>query len=115
MSCVLFRYVLIANANDLGSPQRTSNNYTIVINVLRNLYAPHFLNAPYTFRISRSTAVNSNIGQVFARDSDTVSPFNVITLEATGDNSAPGYFGVRSNGAIYIRNSLTGASEREYL
>lgn len=104
-----------AVAYDLGSPQRNSSDYFITLNVIRNQYAPEFINAPYTFNVTRSQSVNSNIGQVFVRDRDTVSPFNLVTLEVTGDGAASGFFGIRSNGAIYVRNSLTAASNREYL
>lgn len=103
------------NAYDLGSPPMNSSDYTIVMNVLRNLYAPEFLNAPYTIRVHRSTVVNSNVGQVFVRDRDTFSPYNQWTLTTTGDNGATTFFGVRSNGALFIRNSLVNAPDEVYL
>ena len=108
------RYVIRSIASDLGTPQRNSSLYFITINVLRNRFAPHFVNAPYSAEVDRNAAVNSNFAQVFARDRDTISPFNQVTLEVIGDGAATGFFGVRSNGAIFVRNSLTGAPNSEY-
>lgn len=89
--------------------------YNVELLVQRNRFAPEFLNSPYTLTVDRSTIVNSNIGQVFIQDRDTVYPFNVWRISTTGDASAPTLFGVRDNGTIYVRNSLTSASIDEYL
>lgn len=102
-------------AYDLGTPTLYSFNHTIILHVLRNLYAPDFPGAPYTFRVARTTSVNSNVGRVTVRDRDTVHPFNVWTLTATGDGAATSLFGLGNNGAIIVRSSLLNTADDEYL
>ena len=109
------QYVLTTNAKDLGTPLRTSDDYTITVNVLRNKFAPHFVGAPYTILVDRNSAVGGNVGAIVARDRDTVSPFNVFTLSENGDGVTPAYFGVRNNGAIFLKSSLIGAGSEYYL
>lgn len=103
------------NAYDLGTPSRNSSEYTVVLLVIRNKFAPEFLNAPYTINVPRTTVVNSNVGQVFVVDRDTDHPFNVWRLSATGDGSATSYFGLRTNGTIYVRNSLLNVPDTDLL
>ena len=102
-------------AYDLGSPQLNSTEFTVVMNVIRNLYAPEFINSPYTIRVRRDSEINGNIGQVFVRDRDTTAPYNQWTLTTTGDGGATSYFSIRPNGAIYVRSSLIGAPASTYL
>lgn len=110
-----FRYVIRANAYDLGTPRRNSTDHTIRVNVIRNRFAPDFIGAPYTIEVDRASSVNSNIGQVVVRDRDTNRPFNDVRIEAIGDGAATGFFGLRENGAIYVKTNLANAPDREYL
>ena len=103
------------HAYDLGTPVLYSTNYTVILHVLRNYYAPEFLNSPYVFRVPPTTALDKIVGSVQVRDRDTVYPFNVWLLEAIGDEAATSYFGLSHNGSVYVKNSLQAAPNDEYL
>ena len=110
-----YRYDISVNAYDLGNPRLYSPDYTIILHVLRNLFAPEFLNSPYMLEVPRSTAVRSNIGQIYVRDRDTVYPFNVWALSVIGDGAASSLFGLENDGVIYVARSLMDAPDDIYL
>ena len=115
MFSYLFRYVIRTYAYDLGTPQRNSTEHLVRVNVIRNRFTPDFVGAPYTIEVDRAASVNSDVGRVVVRDRDTNRPFNDVRIEAIGDGAATGFFGLRDNGAVYVKSGLSNAPDREYL
>ncbi|XP_041364042.1 protocadherin Fat 1-like [Gigantopelta aegis] len=76
-----------------------STTGTLTITVIRNKNPPVFQNEPYSRSVSQNTVAGTSLVTVVASDADTVAPYNSLTYEIIGDDSAPIYFQI---------NSLTG-------
>lgn len=57
-------------ANDLGSPQLTSNTVPVTITVIRNTVPPVFMQEPYSADITTGFFQGASIIQVTATDAD---------------------------------------------
>ena len=62
-------------AQDLGTPQRTSQNILVTIRIQRNNFPPVFINEVYTADITNNFFSGSNIIQVTATDQDQIVSF----------------------------------------
>ncbi|XP_065921690.1 protocadherin Fat 4 isoform X2 [Magallana gigas] len=109
-------YQVFVQAYDMGSPSRSSAiNATVTIDVYRNLFHPYFTGEPFTTSITENIIANTSILQVNVGDDDTDAPFNTVTLSAIGDDKAPTYFRLDSDGRIVVIGDLKADSNTHYL
>ncbi|XP_035826841.1 protocadherin Fat 4, partial [Aplysia californica] len=98
-------YTLVVTCRDLGNPPLTAGNTaTVTVGVSRNLNAPEFLNTPYNRTISSNTGSGTSIFQVSVLDRDSVSPYNQVSLQVIGDDSAPTFFTLGNDRIIRVSN-----------
>ena len=70
---------LLLTANDNGVPQQfATQTATVVVNVLRNLNTPYFVNSPYAVTIAETTLLGTSIFRLDARDDDV--PVSVVVV-----------------------------------
>ncbi|XP_046561621.1 protocadherin Fat 4-like [Haliotis rubra] len=98
------RYQFGVTAVDKGFPPRfATTSASIVIEVLRNNFAPRFLNLPSQISIPVTVSAGVNIYVVSAVDADTQAPFNNVNYTLIGDDPAPLFFRViRDTGQIRL-------------
>ena len=65
-----FNFQVIVSGNDLGEPS-LSSTAQVIINVVRNNYAPEFTPPQYAQNINYNKAINDVIERLTARDRDT--------------------------------------------
>ena len=64
-------YTIVVRANDLGTPQLSSeDSCTVTVRVRRNKNCPTFQGEPYTKSIDQTQAVNSEVVRIQATDAD---------------------------------------------
>ena len=108
MSDPLFQFRV--DATDKGTPpQKSKRPAKVTITVIRNKQTPRFGNLPATISLNMSTAIGTRVFKVEGRDTDTRKPFNELSFFIVGDDNAPQYFKIDSNGEIKVRNSLRSA------
>ncbi|RUS85645.1 hypothetical protein EGW08_006591, partial [Elysia chlorotica] len=99
-------YQLLITCRDLGNPSNAATNTaTVVVAVARNLNAPEFLSEPYVTTISSTTASGASVFTVSVLDRDTTSPYNDVSLQVIGDDSAPTYFTLGNDRIIRVRDT----------
>ncbi|XP_046579035.1 protocadherin Fat 4-like [Haliotis rubra] len=107
-----------ATANDLGALQRNATPVDVTITVRRNQNSPEFLQTSYTTTVTQNHPGGSSVYQTTVADRDTVAPFNVLSFELIGDDSATSFFTINpSSGLITLRNGadLTTDTEIRYI
>ena len=55
---------------DSGSPVLFGPQATVIVNVIRNLNAPEFINEPYVSQVAQNALVGTSVVQVTATDAD---------------------------------------------
>ncbi|XP_061182372.1 cadherin-related tumor suppressor-like [Saccostrea echinata] len=74
------QYQLNVRVSDKAeNPLISQQTATVTITVERNLFAPVFQNLPSIQSLPRTSGVGFNVFTAFANDSDTKSPFNVVS------------------------------------
>ncbi|KAK3584484.1 hypothetical protein CHS0354_018069 [Potamilus streckersoni] len=94
-------------AEDGGSPPKRSVTIQLTIALLRNNFAPYFINEPYTVDITNTMTPLISLVQVTARDDDISAPYNTLTYSLIGDDNAPNLFQINQQGQISIRSGST--------
>ncbi|KAL3878040.1 hypothetical protein ACJMK2_035676, partial [Sinanodonta woodiana] len=94
-------------AEDGGSPPKRSANIPLTITLLRNNFAPYFINEPYTVDITNSMTPLISLVQVTARDDDINAPYNTISYSLIGDDNAPMLFQINQQGQISIQSGAS--------
>ncbi|XP_076458559.1 protocadherin Fat 1-like [Babylonia areolata] len=102
-------YTLFLTAADNGFPvEKASQTATVVVDVLRNLNTPFFLNSPYAVTIPETTFVGSSIFRVSASDNDQLNTFESVQFDIIGDDAAPVYFSVEPfSGIVRVASDLS--------
>ncbi|GFN78435.1 protocadherin fat 4, partial [Plakobranchus ocellatus] len=99
-------YQLVITCRDLGTPSNAATNTaTVTVAVARNLNAPEFLSEPYVTTISSTLASGSSVFTVSVLDRDTTSPYNDVSLQVIGDDSAPTYFTLGNDRVIRVSDT----------
>ncbi|XP_041364041.1 cadherin-23-like [Gigantopelta aegis] len=100
-------YSFMVTAHDKGSPSRAAiNTATVTVAVKRNIHAPEFLNTPYSAVIFRTLGTSASIMQITTVDRDETSPFNEVSLEVIGDDTAPSLFSLGSDSIVRVTNNV---------
>ncbi|XP_061182374.1 protocadherin Fat 4-like [Saccostrea echinata] len=74
------QYQLNVRVSDKAeNPLTSQQTATVTITVERNLFAPVFQNLPSIQSLPRTSGVGFNVFTAFSNDSDTKSPFNVVS------------------------------------
>ena len=108
---------LRVRATDNGFPVSQSASLAeVIINIIRNEFAPFFVSEPYQTIIREDIVVGTSILRVSARDGDTSSSgFATITYSLIGDDAMPSYFSLNTTtGVITVRQSLTAETTTVY-
>ncbi|KAH9514452.1 hypothetical protein Btru_025291 [Bulinus truncatus] len=104
------QYTLIVRASrNTGLTVKTAD-FTVTINVLRNLNAPIFSLNNYETTIPDITTIGTSILNVSATDADG----DVITYYATGESDTLNLFTLLNTGSIIITNNLRGLPKDTY-
>ncbi|KAL8559117.1 hypothetical protein ACOMHN_046165 [Nucella lapillus] len=104
-------------ARDNGLPVSQSITAAeVIFNIIRNEFAPFFVNEPYHTIIREDISVGTSILIVSAQDGDAAnSGFADITYALIGDDAMPSYFSLDSaTGVISVRQSLTAETTTVY-
>ncbi|XP_076458558.1 cadherin EGF LAG seven-pass G-type receptor 1-like [Babylonia areolata] len=109
-------YTLRIRAEDGGTPSRTSTvDVTVLVNVIRNVNGPQFINSAITREVSQNAQVGNQIVQVTAVDADGQGSFGVITYSIVGVDTAPTFFTIDpQTGSITLSRSLATDTLTEY-
>ncbi|GFR89571.1 protocadherin Fat 4 [Elysia marginata] len=102
-------YTLTVQAQDLGvpAPLIASPSAIVNINVLRNQFAPVFINTPYQSTIQPGTTPGTNIFTVTATDSDLRTPYNLVSYSIISGQVGSNFFSISSQtGDIFLQNSI---------
>lgn len=71
--CIFHFHQLVITAQDMGTPPcNSTNSATLTVRVVKNNYAPEFLNQPYEGNLTIQTQANRRVFSVRVRDRDTV-------------------------------------------
>ncbi|XP_041363172.1 uncharacterized protein LOC121378881 isoform X2 [Gigantopelta aegis] len=102
-------------AEDLGVPALRSDLVQVTINVTRNLNPPVFQNEPYLSSLKADVDPGFEVARVLATDDDLKSPFNKLTYDIIGDDSAVDFFHVNSDlGLITLKQSMQSHHAENY-
>ncbi|XP_055954344.1 protocadherin-16-like [Patella vulgata] len=98
-------YNLTVNVRDLGNPSRQGTNVAqVFVTVQRNLFAPSFTTQSCSATITRSVQTGTSISRVTVSDQDQ-EPFNRVTVDIIGDETAPSLFSLDTQNNIRVINS----------
>lgn len=108
-------YTITVAAKEKGVNNPKSTTAILQITVRRNLFAPQFLNVPYSGQVTRSTTIGGRIFTALATDADTYAPFNTVTYEIIGDGVATIYFAIdKTTGIVSLSSALPSQPENKY-
>ncbi|KAL5018741.1 hypothetical protein ScPMuIL_004463 [Solemya velum] len=103
-------FSMVVGARDLSDVPQYAET-TVRVTIIRNLYAPQFINEPYVTSANDSTPVMDIFTSISASDPDKDNEYNRNTPNAQvmysivdGDNSR--FFGVTDDGQIYVKQPL---------
>lgn len=105
---MFYFYKVRLQVQDGGFPNRY-DTAILTVSVNRNRFSPAFDPLNYNITIYEDQALGEEIIRVFATDTDTRSPHNIVRYEALDSSSgiALTYFGIQEvDGVIFVRRSL---------
>ncbi|KAL5018733.1 hypothetical protein ScPMuIL_004455 [Solemya velum] len=111
------QFVATISLRDAAVPSRRSINVAYVtIIVLRNRFAPEFINLPCVAQLGQAIGIGSNVVRVEARDDDSFNTdFGIVQYDIIGDGVAQQYFAINTfTGQITISANLAEQSVDEY-
>ena len=100
------------------SPSNSSEGSSaeVALQVRRNKHAPRFESDTHDVTIREDVDVNGDVVRMAATDDDSETPFNALTFELVGDDTAPAFFAVdEQSGSVTLTRSLVPEEDPFYI